>query len=501
MRARRTITPPNPLETDPSDDEMVPYTFRHPVGFRLAFDEMIETARMVLGRDAPINDCIEAIIAEGPLPFTHRETVTRQPRRQSDRPLRPPIAIRVRPEDLDHARRTLERVDEYIRDVEELTEDIEPESPQDALIALRQIHLLRAPGRVLLAHLIRDLRRVGAPELLGYASMASMVEELLGISERAARDRVAESEMFESNRGIETAYATGKISTMQAALIRQLKHTDQIDEFVERARETTWRQFQREYRLLTLLRRCNLGRLALRPLSHGDIEEALIQALGGDREAIEEDLQLRGLPAPPPGSPTDPAENPLLMDRLETMVQLLVMREWDEAPSTGAADRQTLAYLRGEMTTRIWLKPQTRHDFKEVLWQVREGSTRYPEWVAMAVLFQEVTRIWTQEDPERRPVHGKILTRDHYRCAVPGCTRRDQLEAHHIEPRSRGGSNAAENLTALCHGHHQHGVHGGHVRIRGRAPHGLTYELGRRRDGTPLLIYRGNRLVRGPFDP
>jgi hypothetical protein len=289
-----------------------------------------------------------------------------------------------------------------------------------------------------------------------------------------------------------------------------LKHTEEIEEFVERARETTWRQFQREYRMLTLMRKCNLGRHALRPLSKGDIEETLIEALGGDREAIEEALQLRGIPPLPPGGSTDPAENPILMDRLETMVQLLALRQWEEIPGTGEADRQTLAYLQAKTTTRFPLPRQTYIDLKHVLSgyccvEVRPPLPprirRVPEWAAMAMLFQEAKKVWDQHDPERVPVRAKILERDHYRCVVPGCARRDRIEAHHIEPRSQGGSNDAGNLAALCHGHHQHGVHEGYVRIRGTAPHALRYELGKRRDGTPLLIYRGNRLVRGPFEP
>jgi hypothetical protein len=339
---------------------------------------------------------------------------------------------------------------------------------------------------------------------------------------------VAESLMFESNAAIEEAVGTGQISTMQAALIRQLKHTEDIDEFVHRARETTWRQFQREYRLLVLLRKCNLGRFALRPLSQGKIEEVLIAALGGDREAIEEALRIRGIPPVPPGSSTDPAENPVLMDRLEALVQLLALSQWDEVPRTGEADRQTSAYQQAETWTRFWLRRETYHDLKEILWGYRKSQPqRMPEWVAMTILFAQVTEIWEQEDPERRPVRGKILRRDHYRCVIPGCTRRDQLETHHIKTRARGGGNDPSNLSVLCHGHHHHGVHKGHVSISGTAPHALRYELGRqagesmqpgrgpaqpgrpREPGLPgkppthppLFIYMGNRLLKGPFDP
>jgi hypothetical protein len=520
----------------PDDPETIPFAFKHPLGFRVAFDEMMERARMVLGYDAPIPDCIEAMLAEIASPGVGGDG-PRPHLLSPDRaiPKRPSVTVLVRPEAIEHAKTTLARVAEYLDDVAQIESLEQPDSPEEALLILRQVQLLRAPGKVLLAHLIRDLRRVGAVELLGYTSLARMVEDLLKISERSARNRAAESSMFESNAAIEAAFGTGQISTMQAHLIRQLKSTEAIEEFVERARETTWRQFQREYRLLILMRKCNLGRHALRPLSKGNvaeaIEAALIEAMGKSRdggaqepegqdrsleaarEAIEDAMRIRGIPPLPPDSSTDPAENPVLMDRLETMVQLLALRHWDELPATGEADRQTLANLQTEVWTRFRLPKQTYIDLKCILGAYRcvappNGGTarppgdapRVPEWVAMAMFFAEVRAVWDLQDPERVPVRARILERDHYRCVVPGCTRRDQLETHHIQPRSHGGGNDAGNLAALCHGHHQHGVHAGHVKIRGTAPHGLRYELGRRRDGSPLLVYQGNRLIRGPFD-
>ncbi len=49
---------------------------------------------------------------------------------------------------------------------------------------------------------------------------------------------------------------------MQAHLIRRLASSVLARPFVERAREVTWRQFQREYRLLELLKKCDLERVA-----------------------------------------------------------------------------------------------------------------------------------------------------------------------------------------------------------------------------------------------
>ncbi len=42
----------------------------------------------------------------------------------------------------------------------------------------------------------------------------------------------------------------------------------------------------------------------------------------------------------------------------------------------------------------------------------------------------------------------QVLKRDGWRCQ--GCGRTENLQVHHIEPRSRLGDDTAENLIALC---------------------------------------------------
>jgi hypothetical protein len=51
------------------------------------------------------------------------------------------------------------------------------------------------------------------------------------------------------------------------------------------------------------------------------------------------------------------------------------------------------------------------------------------------------------------------FARDGYRCTVPGCTARRNLQSHHIRFRSAGGPDVAWNRTTLCAQHHQRGVH------------------------------------------
>jgi hypothetical protein len=64
------------------------------------------------------------------------------------------------------------------------------------------------------------------------------------------------------------------------------------------------------------------------------------------------------------------------------------------------------------------------------------------------------------------------------------------VHAHHIVPRSHGGSDTEDNLVALCACHHLLGIHGGFIRVRGRAPDGLVWEVAGR-------IWRGGDVGRG----
>jgi HNH endonuclease len=82
-----------------------------------------------------------------------------------------------------------------------------------------------------------------------------------------------------------------------------------------------------------------------------------------------------------------------------------------------------------------------------------------------------------------------VFARDGFRCTVPGCTSQRNLHAHHVLFRSAGGGDDLANLVTLCAAHHQRGVHAGLIRIAGRAPDCLVFEL-------PLARFRsGDRVA------
>jgi 5-methylcytosine-specific restriction endonuclease McrA len=75
---------------------------------------------------------------------------------------------------------------------------------------------------------------------------------------------------------------------------------------------------------------------------------------------------------------------------------------------------------------------------------------------------------------------GRRLRTSARRCCA---ATRTAAHAHHVLYRSHGGGDEPENLVALCAAHHLHGVHRGYVRVHGRAPDGLRWELGARGAG------------------
>jgi hypothetical protein len=101
---------------------------------------------------------------------------------------------------------------------------------------------------------------------------------------------------------------------------------------------------------------------------------------------------------------------------------------------------------------------------------------------------------WTQREPGTRPP-DRVIERDGYRCAVPGCTSRRNLHDHHVTFRSAGGSDAPRNRITLCAFHHQRCLHAGLLGVRGRAPDGLVFELGLRLDAPPLARYRSGDIA------
>jgi hypothetical protein len=101
-------------------------------------------------------------------------------------------------------------------------------------------------------------------------------------------------------------------------------------------------------------------------------------------------------------------------------------------------------------------------------------------WLASGEAFALVSAhfldTWKHELTGRRTAAQRAIERDGGFCQVPGCSR-PAVQGHHVQFRSRGGSDDQDNRSGLCIGHHLYGIHAGWIRVWGTAPDALVWEL------------------------
>ncbi len=93
----------------------------------------------------------------------------------------------------------------------------------------------------------------------------------------------------------------------------------------------------------------------------------------------------------------------------------------------------------------------------------------------------------------------QVAERDEWRCQVPGCSNRSNLQVHHVEFRSHGGALEPWNEVTLCRAHHLKALHEGFIKVRGKAPDRLTWVLGVMPGRKSYQVFEGPRRVAGAW--
>jgi hypothetical protein len=288
--------------------------------------------------------------------------------------------------------------------------------------------------------------------------------------------------------------------------------------FIERAEAVTHLQFEREVRFLERfaeylpgLRQQFYGPLPLPGLSRALV--GCLRELGWTQPEILEHLSMHE-------GKGDPAVDPLLMDQLEGLLDLVAVAleqhdmalgatvptlapassaDSSEVPTLAPAEehKAKLASLfsaeskvlpmlaprdtqgpHARTTISFWAPDVLIEQWTAAIRRVQFLHGALPTWAAALLLVRRAVEEWERVDPSRRPTEWKIFARDQWRCQAPGCSSRRRLEAHHIIFRSQNGSDDPDNLITLCHGHHRRGIHEGYLAVSGSAPSDLRWRLG-----------------------
>jgi 5-methylcytosine-specific restriction endonuclease McrA len=162
-----------------------------------------------------------------------------------------------------------------------------------------------------------------------------------------------------------------------------------------------------------------------------------------------------------------------LIARAEETTAIALRRELDAA-------EQAQMRARAELDLRVPKRVGALLDAA-----VRSARKQAGRWIpsgeALALVAKHFADTWREAVKVRNTRRNQVIARDNGFCQVPGCSRAGG-HSHHIISRAAGGSDDKENQVGTCPPHHLHAIHRGYVRVSGRAPDHLAWELGVRPD-------------------
>ena len=299
---------------------------------------------------------------------------------------------------------------------------------------------------------------------LGYRTREAYARERLGMDPTRARALVRLERAATGSEPFARAYRAGALSWVKAGLLAPLVSADPLGRFmpgwVAWAGQVTVRRLREDVEWALTLE--DTDRAAFQR-NGGLPSEARAEAAGSDREIGAPEKEPQTALVPPTAREMAPN------DAAETCI----------ARFQGPAEVVQL--------------------FRAVLCTVRRrmerADGRLPtEGEALGAVLDYVFASWGVG--RKAAARHRVFERDGWCCAVPGCTSMQNLHDHHIQFRSAGGSDDLGNRVTLCAFHHLRGVHANRLRCGGRAPDGLTWQIGIRPGGAPLAAYAsGDREI------
>ncbi len=331
--------------------------------------------------------------------------------------------------------------------------------------------------------LFEQISRAEAWRRFGYASQSQYVRERLGVSWSGLKAKRALALRAVSLPELREALATKRIGQASGALVSRVASPGTVSAWIERAERRTVKHLREEVEIAEMIIR-NTGIRYVHPPS-----DAVVRTAQAWEARVKSGAAWR-------------AGDVLGQSGLDFLAAARgegsLLGESASQKSGGGCERA--APFRaplvanelgiGRVTVRLRVLRETREFFRglEAVYERRRQDGKS----FVTFLCDTMWKTWGPT-LKSNVAYARIYERDRFECANPTCTR-TVLNPHHIVFRAHGGGDEDENLVSLCVWCHLEGVHGGRMRVRGRAP-GLDWEIGRR----GLVAVRGRERVKGQW--
>lgn len=489
-----------------------------PMPVDVAFDETFDLYRAVTGGEATRASFVEALVGEaaaGPHPPDATVIATRpvvpEARREAALARATDRWMRLRAahgssspaDEADEAAALGASVDGVLLRVSELEQRAGEGDPEALALQLEALVRLEDEIERLLGRVLHEMGRHGDWIQLGFAGVGHYSVERLGIPRRTGEYRAGIVNALRRLPLARAAYENGALGHEAAWLVARVlgpgpAGPDLEAAWVERAREVTIKRLRDE------VRRARLAGLGQLQTGAG---ESAGGAPGADIDALPTSALLPGnrgraarcrcLPVPPA---TDaewhaslrrwPGRTRLRVWRLGRLALaapsadvFLGMRLPEELASAFLAAIESERRRLGQLADAVpWSDPWPDPAAPPSVLAAREFVVRLrrvPAWVGLLAMLEDFAITW--DDPRSMEEREWEATYESagYRCMAPGCTARKRIHDHHVVYRSRDGSDEPWNQLAACAMHHLQGEHGELAQVRGKAPLGLTWRLGK----------------------
>jgi hypothetical protein len=357
-----------------------------------------------------------------------------------------------------------------------------------------------------MAELLVELHEVGTWREIGYSGLAHYVEEYLRLNPASMRRRVDVARGVRGLPVVQAAYASGRIGVEAAQRLVQIMRgmsatAAQQRKWVAHVEPMTTKRLRGEKRLLRRKRLehaaavaravtyvhgnakgqvppCDAERVAAAreaarrfPSVPDDAEwlESLARVAGRTRERVLEfggDVYERVARRGP---------------MLDVFLVLYLPRQLARDFFSCMRRLSELVEAQASRTNLSSAEQARKPPSERIAEEYLKHGQELPLWLGLLVALEHCA--WEWDDPKAMPWRPKldreVHERDGYQCTAPGCTARDNLQLNHVKLRSHLGADADWNLHAVCALHHLRGVHGDLASVRGKAPAGLVWRLGR----------------------